>query len=83
MQEKQQAQTTYDQALQRGDGAQLLEQKRADIFELVRRPARCVWLHTRGGSTDLILSLIGLLSECRESFTWTASINFDHVRTVV
>eukprot|EP00042_Codosiga_hollandica_P058189 m.873868 g.873868 ORF g.873868 m.873868 type:complete len:910 (+) comp59792_c0_seq2:158-2887(+) len=32
--EKQAARQTYDRALARGDGAQLLEQKRTDVFEL-------------------------------------------------
>ena len=36
VQEKQQARDTYNQAVAQGDGAQLLEQKRADVFELVR-----------------------------------------------
>ena len=34
VQEKQQARATYGQAVSRGDGAQLLEQKRTDVFEL-------------------------------------------------
>lgn len=34
MQEKQQARDTYNQAVSHGDGAQLLEQKRTDVFEL-------------------------------------------------
>ena len=34
VQEKQQARATYEKAIASGDGAQLLEQKRADIFEL-------------------------------------------------
>ena len=36
VQEKEQARDTYHQAVAQGDGAQLLEQKRADVFELVR-----------------------------------------------
>ena len=36
VQEKQQARATYEHAVSHGDGAQLLEQKRTDIFELVR-----------------------------------------------
>ena len=35
VQEKQQARDTYNQAVAQGDGAQLLEQKRTDVFELV------------------------------------------------
>jgi len=34
VQEKQQARATYDTAIAKGDGAQLLEQKRTDVFEL-------------------------------------------------
>jgi hypothetical protein len=34
VQEKQQARDTYEQAIAHGDGAQLLEQKRTDVFEL-------------------------------------------------
>ena len=36
VQEKQQARETYSKAVAGGQSAQLLEQKRADVFELVR-----------------------------------------------
>ncbi len=35
VQEKEQARESYHSAVARGDSAQLLEQKRADVFELV------------------------------------------------
>ena len=45
VQEKQQARDTYNQAVAQGDGAQLLEQKRTDIFEL---PGRTVSVPVMG-----------------------------------
>ena len=34
VQEKQQARNTYERAIQQGDSAQLLEQKRSDVFQM-------------------------------------------------
>ena len=35
MQEKQEARNTYERAVQQGDSAQLLEQKRSDVFQML------------------------------------------------
>ncbi len=42
VQEKQQARDTYNAAIAKGDGAQLLEQKRTDVFELVSVIGSCM-----------------------------------------